>query len=129
MDEDLATRLGGAVRQARQAKGMTQAVAAELVDLTLESFGRIERGRMLPSVQTLARLVLELGLSFDEVACERVATHEKRPRVPTHLEVLLPQLSRRALRAMTALAMELRGTASESRTPGPKSDPTGRGPT
>lgn len=113
MDEDLATRLGGAVRQARQAKGMTQAVAAELVDLTLESFGRIERGRMLPSVQTLARLVLELGLSFDEVARGSVQESVALERPVTQLERLLPHLSKRALKALTAVAMELRAARGE----------------
>lgn len=63
---------------------------------------------MLPSVETLARLVAELGLSFDNVARGEVAETEEQVRPQTQLEQLIPCLSKRALRAMTSLAFELR---------------------
>lgn len=46
--------------------GLTQADVAERVGIATEVYGRLERGRMLPSVPTLWRLCMVLRTSSDE---------------------------------------------------------------
>jgi transcriptional regulator with XRE-family HTH domain len=65
MDARLARTIGGAARAARLARGLTQEDAADLVGVSLEFYGRIERGRTLPSVPTLLRVATALQVSAD----------------------------------------------------------------
>ena len=72
----LAANVGEMARQARLRAGLTQADVAERVGLATEVYGRLERGRMLPSVPSLRRLCIALrapsdtflGLNTGEVA-------------------------------------------------------------
>jgi transcriptional regulator with XRE-family HTH domain len=57
--------LGMETRAARQRLGLTQEQVAEQLDLVTPIYGRIERGQLMPSVPTLRRLALTLGLSTD----------------------------------------------------------------
>lgn len=67
MDENLARKIGAAVRVARGRRGVTQEEAAEAISVTPEFFARIERGVTFPSVPTLVRLVAALNASADEL--------------------------------------------------------------
>jgi len=53
---DLKTTFGVYVRQARKARGLTQAQLAERCDLSLDMVGRMERGEIAPSFGTIERL-------------------------------------------------------------------------
>ena len=72
----LAANVGEMAREARVRAGLTQADVAERVGLATEVYGRLERGRMLPSVPSLRRLCIALrtpsdaflGLNTGEVA-------------------------------------------------------------
>jgi transcriptional regulator with XRE-family HTH domain len=65
MDEKLQGLLGEAARAARLRLGLTQAEVAEKVGLAQSVYGRVERGMMMPSVPTLRKLCLTLGISSD----------------------------------------------------------------
>ncbi|WP_395856674.1 helix-turn-helix domain-containing protein [Cystobacter fuscus] len=65
MDEDLQRSLGEVARAARERLGLTQAQVAQKVELVPGVYGRIERGDMMPSVPSLRRLCLVLGISSD----------------------------------------------------------------
>lgn len=56
----LGATLGRALRAARMRAGLTQAEIAASVGIAPEVFGRMERGKMLPSVPTLFRLCVAL---------------------------------------------------------------------
>lgn len=56
----LGATLGRALRAARMRAGLTQADLAASVGIATEVFGRMERGKMLPSVPTLFRLCVAL---------------------------------------------------------------------
>jgi transcriptional regulator with XRE-family HTH domain len=56
----LAVGLGEVFREARQAASLTQADVAERAGLVTEVYGRVERGRMLPSLPKLRRLCVVL---------------------------------------------------------------------
>jgi transcriptional regulator with XRE-family HTH domain len=61
----LAANVGEIARQARLRAGLTQADVAERVGLATEVYGRLERGRMLPSVPSLRRLCIALRMPSD----------------------------------------------------------------
>jgi transcriptional regulator with XRE-family HTH domain len=63
--EHLQKSLGDVCRMARERLGLTQAQVARQVCLATEVYGRIERGGLLPSVPTLRKLALALGISAD----------------------------------------------------------------
>ncbi len=66
LERRLASVLGATARSARMRAGLTQADVAERVGIATEVYGRLERGRMLPSVPTLWRLCSVLRTSSDE---------------------------------------------------------------
>ena len=65
MDTNLARKIGSAARAARRARALTQQDAAETIGVSAEFYGRIERGRTLPSVPTLVRIADTLGIPAD----------------------------------------------------------------
>lgn len=65
MNKELAKTIGTAARKARKALKLTQADAAERLDVSVEFYARIERGTSLPSIVTFARIVSALGVSGD----------------------------------------------------------------
>jgi transcriptional regulator with XRE-family HTH domain len=65
MDEKLQRTLGEVAREARERLGLTQAQVARKVGLVTGVYGRIERGDMMPSVPSLRRICLVLGISSD----------------------------------------------------------------
>ncbi|MDY7229835.1 helix-turn-helix transcriptional regulator [Hyalangium rubrum] len=52
----MAETIGSAVREARRRAGLTQEQVAEAIELNPLAFSRLERGKLLPSVPTLALL-------------------------------------------------------------------------
>jgi transcriptional regulator with XRE-family HTH domain len=67
MNEELASIIGSAARDARTHLGLTQAEVAEKLGIAHMVYSRLERGRMLPSVQTLLRMCSVLRISSDEL--------------------------------------------------------------
>jgi transcriptional regulator with XRE-family HTH domain len=65
MDEELQRSLGEVARAARDRLGLTQAQVAQKVGLVPGVYGRIERGDMMPSVPSLRRISIVLGISSD----------------------------------------------------------------
>jgi transcriptional regulator with XRE-family HTH domain len=65
MDDKLRRLLGDTARAARLRQGLTQAEVARQVRLKPGVYGRVERGKMTPSVPTLRRICATLGLSSD----------------------------------------------------------------
>jgi transcriptional regulator with XRE-family HTH domain len=59
--------LGGTALAARTRAGLTQAEVARGAGVQLEVYGRIERGEVFPSVPTLRRLSVTLGIGSDEL--------------------------------------------------------------
>lgn len=63
--QKLSKALGDEARHARQRAGLTQADVAERIGVATEVYGRLERGLLMPSVPTLRRLCVALGLQAD----------------------------------------------------------------
>ena len=52
----LASTIGKNLRATRSRMGLTQEQTAERVGITIEFYGRMERGQALPSLKTLVRM-------------------------------------------------------------------------
>jgi transcriptional regulator with XRE-family HTH domain len=65
MNEKLRSFRGEVARAARERLGLTQDEVAHEVDLVPSVYGYIERGNLVPSVPSLRRLCLVLGISSD----------------------------------------------------------------
>jgi transcriptional regulator with XRE-family HTH domain len=63
-EADLARRVAELARDRREALGLTQEQVAERTGLPQSSVSRVETGRHLPSVATLARLAVALDLAW-----------------------------------------------------------------
>ncbi len=67
MHEQLARKIGIALRAARRRMELTQEEVARAIDINVLVYGRMERGSMLPTVPTLCKLCLVLQASSDEL--------------------------------------------------------------
>jgi transcriptional regulator with XRE-family HTH domain len=102
MDKKLASTIGAAARAARMRLELTQADVAERIDVATEVYGRLERGGMLPSVQTLLRLCHELNVSSDELLGLTQHGPSTRTSEPPSAPTERPEI-RRLLRSMRQL--------------------------
>jgi transcriptional regulator with XRE-family HTH domain len=59
--------LGSVAHAARMRAGLTRQEVARRVGVPLEVYSRIERGEMFPSIPTLRRLCVALGICSDEL--------------------------------------------------------------
>lgn len=62
MDDDLGIRLGRRIRELREAAQLTQAELAKLALKSVETISNFERGKTIPSLQTLSALARDLGV-------------------------------------------------------------------
>lgn len=71
---DLCFSLGYTLRQLRESRRWSQEILAEKAGLNRSYVGEVERGKVVPSIITLQKLAVALGLSTSEllVRCERM---------------------------------------------------------
>ena len=65
-------RIGSRLREARQAKHLTQAQLAEMLDRSTAYIGMIERGKRLPSLMTFLDILEVLEVTADSILCDVV---------------------------------------------------------
>ena len=70
------------VRRLRQAAGLTQAQLASAADVADATVSRIERGRLVPSVELAARLAKALDLGVDDLLGPVLPEPKKAPLRP-----------------------------------------------
>ncbi|MFY0583547.1 helix-turn-helix transcriptional regulator [Cystobacter fuscus] len=100
-----AKSLGDTAREARKREGLTQADVAERIGVATEVYGRLERGLLMPSVPTLRRLCVTLGLAADALLALGPAEPPAWARAAPPPEQEPPQL-RRLLRHLRKLSPE-----------------------
>jgi transcriptional regulator with XRE-family HTH domain len=69
-DREMAEAIGRRARGHRMRLGATQEQIAELVDLSPQVYARMERGGVLPSLRTLARMAEALATSPAELLAD-----------------------------------------------------------
>lgn len=71
----LINSFGAAVRHLREAQGWSQELLAEKADLNRSYLGEVERGKVIPSLATAAKLAAALEISLSRLLshCEQRA--------------------------------------------------------
>lgn len=77
MSDQLAA-IGPALRLLRQARGLRQNVTAERAGITKAMLSAYERGRRLPSLGTLTRVLAALGIGWADLARAMERVLERR---------------------------------------------------
>ncbi len=112
MHEAFAAEFGHVLREARRRKGLRQGEVAEALHLSIAVYGRMERGKLLPSVTVLRELCGVLDASAEELlqcAALRVETDASvRDEVYTLLRALLVRVSKLSDAQVQALVRDLR---------------------
>ncbi|MRG94278.1 helix-turn-helix domain-containing protein [Polyangium spumosum] len=67
----IAARIGEVMRRCRAARGWSQAVLAEHLDVSVDYVGLLERGERVPSIPVLLLIAERLGVSAAELLGER----------------------------------------------------------
>ncbi|HYH97755.1 helix-turn-helix domain-containing protein [Hyalangium sp.] len=120
--QKFATQLGAAAREARGRVGLTQAEVAQQAGVAMEVYGRIERGALLPSIQTFLALCrvlaadprVLLGLMDSGSPSGPQRAPEASPRVQ-RLMSLARELSEEEVGALLAVAKVMLAGRSERR--------------
>ncbi len=74
MVEDISKR----IRELRKSMGLTQSQFAELVSLSEDSIGKIERGISVPTVDTLTKIAEGLNMPLFELLGGEISKKEKK---------------------------------------------------
>lgn len=113
MQDDLGKRLGRRIKQHREAAGLTQNDLAQLMLKSVETISNIERGKVLPSVRTLALLAEELSVPMSAMF-DDVAVASRRSDVETAIASksrLLNEDNRALVLAIVELMVKQQGSA------------------
>ena len=84
------TSIGQAIKQSREARGMTREAVSEIVDYVPRHIQAIENEGQVPSVEMLVQLATMFDISIDEhiFKDKQIATSSVRRRVNTLLDGL-----------------------------------------
>jgi len=89
----LQQQIGSRIKELRQLKGYTQAELAELVDLSTNYVGYLERGQRTVSLQTLEQLAHTLGVEVSAFFLFRDRGAEIEPKPPNRKAQLMVKLA------------------------------------
>jgi transcriptional regulator with XRE-family HTH domain len=67
MSQKILEQFGNSVRETRLKKGLTQEKLAYKADLSANYLGRIERGQVNPTLETIEQIANALGCSISEL--------------------------------------------------------------
>jgi transcriptional regulator with XRE-family HTH domain len=91
---ELQVMIGQNARASREKLDWTQEQAAERIGISAEFYARIERGKALPSVDTLARIAVTLNISSDRLLGMDVAKNDSShdPKLPRELSYVVDRV-------------------------------------
>ena len=98
--------IGSHIRDARKAKGLTQEQFAERLDMSALHYGRLERGDRPASLEQIARIADDLGISTLSLLSGSL-THEPLSAEPTAKSVSFAERLSRITSACTAQELEM----------------------
>lgn len=105
MANDFTARFGKHLRVLRRSRGWTQEALAKRSELSVDGIRRLEAGGFSPSLSTLEKLSLALGIRLSTIIAALETSPKRSVReLCDHLESLPPKELRTAARLLYALA-------------------------
>ena len=118
-EQRLSQQIGRTVRKYRTNQNWSQARLAEMLDVSVDFLGLLERGKRLPAVPTLARIAGVLGASAGELLGEgralTVVGDPVRRETVTLVQALPDELLSVARAMLLGLASEARSRSGTRR--------------
>lgn len=109
--------IGRNIRAARDAKKMTQEAVAEAIDMSLQHFGKMERGNRKINLQRLGQLSILLDVPLESLVSGCVVADGDAPATAGHMagnedflkgiEALSKGCSEKALRLMLRICRDI----------------------
>lgn len=65
--DKICNEIGGRLREARTEKGMTQADVAKAMNIAQSQYGKVETGKVIPSLKTLIKAAEVLGTNINKI--------------------------------------------------------------
>ena len=87
--------LGNRIRMKRRARKMSQKDVAQFVQISASSYGNIERGLRVPSLDTLVDIANILECSLDFLLADSLHSTQFQQRSPDEMRVLVRYLRER----------------------------------
>jgi len=110
-EEDVAGRLGGNVKQLREARGMTQQQIAKLAGVPRATWAHLESGAANPTLSVLHKAAIALQVSIEELVAPPRATCRQYPKgslpIRTPAQVTIQKLLPDPIPGMEIDRMEL----------------------
>jgi transcriptional regulator with XRE-family HTH domain len=88
LTETLKKVIGPNIRKARKRQGLSQARLAEMVEMSTEVLGRMERKKVLPRLERLVLLCRILGVSPDQMLGFSAGAATASPTSPAYDEMM-----------------------------------------
>lgn len=87
-EQNVYYRVGGRIRKARMAAGLTQAALANIVSLSRTSITNIEKGRQPIQLHTLFSIASALKMKVSDLLPENEIINDVKvkPKIPDHLD-------------------------------------------
>lgn len=100
----LGERLGQRLRARRKARGLSQASLAEVLDLSPNFVGLVERGAKLPALDTLELMANAVGTTPDELLGGSGTTDPWLDQITAIAEAISPERRTLTLKLLRSLA-------------------------
>ena len=108
--DQLAEIMGANLRAIRTARNLTQAEVAEAISVSDEFYARLERGKSLPSMDTLLALVSALDVDADDIFGVAIAPRplaDPLANLPPRVAQLVRRISAHTLAAQRVINLLL----------------------
>jgi transcriptional regulator with XRE-family HTH domain len=110
--DQLAERVGAAVRARRKSKGYSQEALAAEIGISVITLSNIERGENVPSLGVFLRLVRAVGVDTAELVDARAAArrvNRERLQLEEEARELLRSIELRDLKLLVGMAKAMKG--------------------
>ncbi len=108
---DIKTRLAIGIRAIRKRRGLSQEEMAELINRSPDAISNLERGKSLPTIETLEELAKGLNISLAEFFLDPENEDADRAEAIARLNDAARQLDDKTLLTATAIVEVLAGHA------------------
>lgn len=109
MSSDIEKLLGSHIAKIRKGRGLTQSELAELIDVSIETISRLERGVSVPSLKTVENLSIALNVPLKVLFDFKYTIKLREPVTEKEISKLLAYLRTKRISDIKMSYRVLRG--------------------